>query len=194
MLMSSNSPTDAELLERSASDPRAYRLFYERWAETLTAHFYRRTWDVEVVADLLAETFAVAYTKRHKAFFIKSSAGPWLYRIAEYELKYFYRKQRVQTSMTEKLGVTVPVVDDESAERIVELVDLDAMRPLLLQAMESISASERDAVKFRVIEELDYRSISQKLSCSEQAARVRVHRGLANLAKFLEKGSFYVVE
>src|SRR3954447_14909210 len=53
--------TDAELIIASRRDPRAFRALYDRWAERLLAYFYRRVLDPEVAADLLAETFAVAY-------------------------------------------------------------------------------------------------------------------------------------
>jgi hypothetical protein len=57
--------TDAELLVASRHDPAAFRELYDRWAERLLAYFYRRVFDPEVAADLLAETFAVAFERRH---------------------------------------------------------------------------------------------------------------------------------
>jgi RNA polymerase sigma-70 factor (ECF subfamily) len=53
--------SDAELLIASRDDPAAFRELYDRWAERLLAYFYRRVLDPEVAADLLAETFAVAF-------------------------------------------------------------------------------------------------------------------------------------
>jgi hypothetical protein len=65
--------TDAELLVASRHDPAAFRELYDRWAERLLAYFYRRVFDPEVAADLLAETFAVAYERRHR---FRDMAGP----------------------------------------------------------------------------------------------------------------------
>ena len=43
-----------------------FRELYDRWAERLLAYFYRRVVDAEVAADLLAETFAVAFERRRR--------------------------------------------------------------------------------------------------------------------------------
>jgi DNA-directed RNA polymerase specialized sigma24 family protein len=57
---------DAELLACSGEDPEAFRLLYERWAEPLLGFCYRRAPDAEVALELVAETFAIAYAKRHR--------------------------------------------------------------------------------------------------------------------------------
>ena len=49
-----------------------------------------------------------------------------------------------------------------------------------------LTVGERDAVRLRVLEELDYRTIAARLGCSEGAARGRVHRGLVRLAQLME--------
>jgi hypothetical protein len=58
--------TDAELIVASRDDPLAFRELYDRWADRLLAYFYRRVFDAEVAADLLAETFAVAFERRRR--------------------------------------------------------------------------------------------------------------------------------
>ena len=57
---------DALLIVAWGDDPRAFRELYDRWAERLLAYFYGRVLDAEVAADLLAETFAVAYERRRR--------------------------------------------------------------------------------------------------------------------------------
>ena len=69
--------TDAELIVASRNDPRAFRELYDRWAERLLAYFYRRVFDAEVAADLLAETFAVAYERRTR-FRDVGKPGCWM--------------------------------------------------------------------------------------------------------------------
>lgn len=74
--------TDAELILASRDDPRAFRELYDRWAERLLAYFYRRVLDAEVAADLLAETFAVAFERRHKFRDVGRPGGAWRRRSA----------------------------------------------------------------------------------------------------------------
>jgi RNA polymerase sigma factor (sigma-70 family) len=72
-----------------------------------------------------------------------------------------------------------------SLERIEELVDAAQWRTALGEALAQLTTAERDAIRLRVIEQLDYATVAARLRCSEQAARARVHRGLARLATTL---------
>jgi Sigma-70 region 2 len=74
--------TDAELIVASTDDPRAFREPYDRWADPLLAFLYRRVLDAEVAADLLAESFAIAYEKRGRYRDTGPPGAAWLYGIA----------------------------------------------------------------------------------------------------------------
>jgi RNA polymerase sigma-70 factor, ECF subfamily len=182
----SDTPTDGELLRAAAHDPHAFRVLYDRWAKPLLAFCYRRTCDPEASLDLVAETFAIAYQKRHRYRDRGPGVGAWLYGIAARELAAYRRRQRVELRACRRLAVTVPPLDDASLERIEELVDAARWRAALGQALAGLTSAERDAVRLRVVDQLDYAAVAARLCCSEQAARARVHRGLARLAATLE--------
>jgi DNA-directed RNA polymerase specialized sigma24 family protein len=55
---------DEDLLVRSASEPEAFSVFYERRAKSVLRYFAHRTFDPETAADLTAETFAQAFAAR----------------------------------------------------------------------------------------------------------------------------------
>jgi RNA polymerase sigma-70 factor, ECF subfamily len=177
---------DAELIVASRHDPHAFRELYDRWAERLLAYFYIRVLDAEVAADLLAETFAVAYERRGRFRDIGRPGGAWLYGIASKELAHWFRRQAVDRRALQRLGLHVPPLDDESIARIEALVDVDARRADLVAALDQMSSLERDAVELRVVSELEYEEIATRLGCTEAAARVRVHRGLARLNRLME--------
>lgn len=179
--------SDAELIAASAGDPRAFRELYDRWAEPLLAYFYRRVYDPEVAADLLAETFAVAFEKRERFRDTGAPGGNWLYGIAGREVSRYFRRQRVRLRTVERLGFAVPVLDDESARAIADLVDRDERESKLADALTQMSPAERQAVELRVVGELEYPDIAVRLNCTQAAARVRVHRGLARLRRTLEE-------
>jgi DNA-directed RNA polymerase specialized sigma24 family protein len=88
--------TDAELLVASRHDPAAFRELYDRWAERLLAYFYRRVFDPEVAADLLAETFAVAYERRHRFRDMGRPGSAWLFGIAQKELAHWARHRAAE--------------------------------------------------------------------------------------------------
>ena len=178
--------SDAELIVASRQDPQMFRLLYDRWATRLLAYLYRRTLDPEAAADLMAETFAVAFARRHRFRDVGRPGGAWLYGIANKELSHWFRHEQAQTKALRRLGMRRPALDDESISRIEELADLAGYRTTLAEALSRLSAAERDAVQLRVVDELDYPLIAERLGCSEGAARVRVHRGLGRLATLLE--------
>ena len=178
--------TDAELLIASRDDPHAFRELYDRWADRLLAYFYRRTLDAEVAGDLLAETFAVAFERRRRFRDVGAPGGNWLYGIASKELSHWYRRQAVEQRAVRRLAIDVPALDDESIARIEALADMETYRVALAAALERMGPGERDAVQLRVVEEMDYAEIAGALRCTEAAARVRVHRGLARLNRLME--------
>lgn len=178
--------TDAELIRASRDDPRAFRRLYDRRADELLAYLYRRVLDAEVAADLLAETFAVAFAKRHRFRDRGTPGEAWLYGIARRELSHWYRHQRVERRALRRLGVQAPQLDAESIARMEAMVEIDGYRASLASALDGISASERDAVRLRVVSDLSYGQIAERLRCSEAAARTRVCRGLARLTELME--------
>jgi RNA polymerase sigma-70 factor (ECF subfamily) len=95
----------------------------------------------------------------------------------------------VERRAVRRLAIEVPALDDESIARIEALADMDARRSALAAALDQIGPGERDAVQLRVVEEMGYAEIAAALDCTEAAARVRVHRGLARLNRLLEVAS-----
>lgn len=178
--------TDAQLIVASRRDPARFRELYDRLAEDLLAYLYRRVFDAEVAADLLAETFAVAFERRHRFRDTGRPGAAWLYAIAARELSHWYRRQAVELRAARRLGLEVPALDDESIARIEALADVREDRAAVAAALAQLSDAERDAVELRVVDELGYREIAARLGCSEGAARTRVHRGLARLNRLME--------
>ena len=83
----------------------------------------------------------------------------------------------------------MPPLDDESIARIEALADMDDLPRRARRRAGPIGPGERDAVQLRVVEEMGYAEIASRLDCSEAAARVRVHRGLARLNRLMEVAS-----
>ena len=181
--------SDEELIVASRDDPSAFRELYDRWAEQILAYFVRRVLDVELAADLMAETFAAAYESRERFRDVGRPGGAWLYGIARRKLSHFYRHRKVEMQAARRLGMERAQIDDESAAEIAALVDRDERRVSAQAALIRLSAAEREAVELRVIDELDYDEISSRLQITTVAARTRVHRGLARLGQLMEAQS-----
>lgn len=178
--------SDAELLVASSTDPRAFRELYDRWAEPLLQYFARRVYDAEVAADLTAETFAVAYERRLRFRDIGRPGAAWLFGIASKELSRFFRRQEVELRAVRRLGLERPSLDEESERRISNLVGRDDHQAGIATALARLPRAARSAVELRVVEELSYEQIAERLGCRPEAARTRVYRGLMRLNELME--------
>jgi RNA polymerase sigma-70 factor, ECF subfamily len=178
--------SDAELLARSARDPEAFGIFYDRYAERLLIYFARRTWDAQEAADLTAETFAAAFAARRGYRDTGAPAFAWLLGIARHQLHRALRRRRIDDRARRRLGIERVALDDASLARIEELADLRATRAAVSAALEQLPPAMARAVELRVSEELPFAEVARRLDCTEGAARVRVTRGLQKLANLLE--------
>lgn len=161
-------PTDAELLAAARADASAFRAFYERYAERVYGYHLRRTRDADAAHDLTAETFAQAWLSRRR-FRDRAggSAGPWLFAIARNVLVDSVRRQRLERSACDRLGVAVEAHAEPDE--------------FWLDALDDLPDGQGDAVRLRVVDELEYEDVARELGTTQAAARVRVHRGLAAL-------------
>ncbi|MGH2910412.1 MAG: RNA polymerase sigma factor [Solirubrobacteraceae bacterium] len=170
---------DASLLAAARHDPGAFEDFYERYAEAVCGYFVRRTGSRSTAVELTAETFAQAWLVRARfRDQADGSAAPWVYGIARNVLLMSIRRGALERRATERLGLQArldrpqaleqPVPDSSWADGVDELLD-------------TLPAQQREAVRLRVVEDLEYADVARALGISSAAARVCVHRGLAAL-------------
>jgi RNA polymerase sigma-70 factor, ECF subfamily len=170
-------PSDAALL--AAADPDSFRTLYDRYVERVFGYFVRRSGDHEAAFDLTAETFAQAWIVRRRfRDEAAGSAAPWLFGIARNVLLMSVRRGRLERRAVERLGVAerldgpfeaaTAAPDERWAEDADELLD-------------ALPETQREAVRLRVVDQLEYDEVALALGTSTAAARVRVHRGLAAL-------------
>ena len=179
--------SDSELLTVSATEPAAFAVLYGRHAEDLLRYFARRTLDPEAAAELTAETFAQAFASRVTYRDTGANGVAWIYGVARHQLGRFFRSGRVDVAARRRLGMPERELPPDDYERIEDLVDFAPMRSAIADALESLREDHRDALRFRVIEQLSYPEVARRLSCSEDNARQRVSRGLRRLALVLQE-------
>ncbi len=172
---------DADLLRAAGSDPDAFRELYSRYSERLFRYFARRTGSEDSALELTAETFSRVWVMRGRFEDQRDgSVAPWLFGIARNVLLMSIRRGEVERrtatrlGVLERLGIEAPAAAPEPgwAEGADELLD-------------TLPLSQRDALRLRIIDELDYDEVAEALETSRSAARVRVHRGLAALRQRL---------
>jgi RNA polymerase sigma-70 factor (ECF subfamily) len=180
-------PTSTGALRRSARDPEAFAEFYAEHVESLLAYLLRRVYDADVALDIAHESFAQAYLARQRfRGSTDAEAAAWLYGIARRLLARYFRRSAVELRALSRLGLQAPRLDEAEEARLRELADLDELRAALRPELARLSSDQRDALRLRIVAELPYSEVAQRLGISEQAARARVSRGLKALARALD--------
>lgn len=169
------------------NDDDAFSAVYGREAERVLIFLVRRTLDVAVAADLMAETFALAFCSWSR---LRGRSDPevraWLFTVARRQLSRYLRRARVERRAVQRLGVRVPLLHEDDIAAIEERAGLAQLRIALGVELARLSREQQDALRLRVVEERPYPEVARVLGVSEQAARARVSRGLRALAGALE--------
>jgi RNA polymerase sigma factor (sigma-70 family) len=179
--------TDSELLVASREDPESFTELYQRHAEDILRYVARRTLDPEAAAELTAETFAQAFASRQTYTDTGVNGVAWLYGVARHQLGRFFRAGRVDSSARRRLGMPERSLPPEDYERIEDLVDFVPIKDALVEALETLSNDQREALNLHVIAGLAYPEVARRLACTEDNARQRVSRGLRRLAIVLQE-------
>jgi RNA polymerase sigma factor (sigma-70 family) len=173
---------DAELILRSSREPELFGALFERHAEPMLAFFARHTLDAETAAELVAETFAEAFSSRSRFRDQGVDGAGWLYGIGKHLLSRYFRTGAVEARARRRLGMPERTVNDDDYERIEELIDFERVGDVILEALSTLPEEQRRAVRLRVIDGSSYRRVAETLGCTEPTARARVSRGLRRIA------------
>jgi RNA polymerase sigma-70 factor (ECF subfamily) len=178
--------TDALLLRESRGRPDAFVEVCERHAADL-AGWLRREVGADAADDLLAETFARAWFHRRRFRDLGSgSAGPWLQGIAQNVVREYRRHGAIEARAVRRLGIALPGAADATDDGEEQLAAASAYGELG-PAVEALPADQREALELRVVDDLDYAEIGNRLHIATATARTRVHRALKVLRARTER-------
>ena len=172
--------------KRSGDDKTSFEGLYDRVAERVLIYLARRVRDPDAAAELWAECWAAAFESWSRC----RASGPaeaeaWMFGVARNQLAAYYRTGAIQRRALEKLGWTAPSLGVDEREWIDRALDVELLSPALEEALLELPQKRRQAVQLRVVEDLPYDAIAERLGCSEQTARAHVSRGLRRLERVL---------
>ena len=178
-----DSPSDAELIRASLTDPDRFAEVFNRHYETIR-RFAQRRLGMDVGEELAAQTFESAFRSRGRFDDRYRSARPWLFGIATNLIN---NERRAERTRLRALGRT-PVEPHVSASPF-DAVDarFDASRlagPLGL-ALAELDPRERDVVLLMAWGELDYAEIGIALGIPIGTFRSRMHRARRRLRELV---------
>lgn len=181
-------PSDAELIRASLTRPEEFAGVFDRHADEIHAYVGRRL-GPEHADDVTAETFLLAFRKRHRYDLTRDDARPWLYGIAG---KLISGHRRAETRRLKAFARMANRDGEPSGggspeeERSAERASAAALRPALAAALARLSAAERDLLLLIAWAELSYEETAEALGVPIGTVRSRLHRIRAKLRRHLD--------
>jgi RNA polymerase sigma-70 factor (ECF subfamily) len=180
--------SDEALVQRAVREPAAFADVYRRHGAAIERRLRLLTRDAHVAGELTAETFAEALAGAAGYDPARGPVGAWLHGIARHRWLTWLRERGagdralLRTAMRER---DAEPAETEAIERALSLPRApDAVRAALTR----LTPTLRDAVLLRVVGELSHAEIAARLGTSPGTVRVRVLRGLRQLAAALDVG------
>lgn len=167
--------TDAELLQRSASDPAVFGGLFDRHGVAVRRYVVRRV-GISAGEDLAAEVFVRAFRARSKYRVERESALPWLLGVANRVISEHRRIERRRLATIERLLVE----DRELASSADAGLTLEVVR-----ALRRLPAAYRDTLLLLVWGELSRAEVAAALGVSVGTVNSRIARARKRLASDL---------
>lgn len=163
--------------------PQNFLGFYERHYEEILNYLFRRTWDREQAADLTSETFVQALRWVQRAGPLELKVRPWLYQVATRCHLQHARRQRRWHQRLPLLGHLSKSLEANIREELLQKQECAWLHRRLLELPER----DKTPLMLRFFEDLPYDEIAEVLQITPVAARSRVSRALARLARRLQE-------
>jgi RNA polymerase sigma factor (sigma-70 family) len=150
-----------------------FRALYQRTRPRIVAYALRRTSSHEDAADIVAETFEIAWRR-----FDEVPSGQdgllWLYVTARYVLANHGRRIRRRDDITVRLANELRAIP-----RREEATDEQGI--VMRACLDALSADDREVLMLSGWEGLGATEVGRVLGCSSAAARIRLHRARGRL-------------
>lgn len=170
--------SDAEVLGRSANEPEAFTVLFDRHFGAVHRYLARRL-GRDVADDLAAETFVRAFERRSKYRPETESALPWLLGIAAKLAAGRRRDERRQLRAYAREAARRQFGQHEPAEFSEALARVDSARiwPVLIEAVMNLRRHERDVMLLHAWTDLAYEELATVLDIPVGTVRSRLNRG-----------------
>lgn len=178
-------PTDADLLRRSETEPELFHRFVDRHFRPIHRYLHRRV-GRDLADDLSAEVFALAFEQRTRCQFADGSALPWLYGIATNLARRHWRSETRRLRAYARTGVDEATDHEES--RSLSRLDASGCGAALAAILAALPRKQREALMLYAIADLSYEEIGLALEAPLGSVKTWLHRARATARHQLERG------
>jgi RNA polymerase sigma-70 factor (ECF subfamily) len=162
----------------SDDDPADLAAMFARHARPLLRYCASRV-GPDAAEDIVAETFAIAYSQRQRFDPARASALTWLYGIAT-NVTHRHRRTELRTYRAYAKGAA-DVVEQTFADRAAARADAHLGRRRVAAALAKLPARQRDVLLLYAIAELEYAEIAVALDIPLGSVQSSLHRARTKL-------------
>ncbi|MGP4098097.1 RNA polymerase sigma factor [Nonomuraea sp. KM90] len=165
---------DASVMSESLRRPERFAILYDRYFEEIYRYLAARL-RTEAADDLAAETFLIAFRKRHTYDAGLGAVRPWLYGIAT---KLVAGHRRGVTRMLAAFRRARPAdpVEAGPEDRVPSRVDAASVRGPLAGALAALSPGDRDVLLLVAVAGLSYEEVAESLGIPPGTVGSRLNR------------------
>lgn len=161
-----------------ASPEERFTALFERTRLPLLAYAVRRVADPSEAADVVAETYLVAW-RRLDDVPAGDEARPWLFGVARRVLANHHRGERRRVALADRLR-------NHLVEEVVPVFELVEEAPVV-RAMRGLPEDDQELLRLVAWEELARDEIAVAMGLSRATVRVRLHRARKRLEKLMDE-------
>ncbi len=158
------------------SDERRFERFYYAHHDRVAAYLLSRT-DRDSAQDALARTFEIAWRRFDE---VPAQQLPWLLGVARRTVAGQRRAQGRREALLDRIAAGAPIAAHDQADRLAD-------RQLVAQALQRLTAPQREALLLVAWDGLTQQEAAIVLACSRVAFAVRLHRARQRLSAVLEE-------
>jgi RNA polymerase sigma-70 factor (ECF subfamily) len=171
---------DAEIFRESVDDPEHFVEIFERYYNPLLRYARQRIGH-DIGEEIAERTILIAFERRATYDKRYPSAKGWLYGIATNLIKHHLRDERTHLSALGRLPTDPDLEDIVDADKL----DAERDRPALVEALDLLSAGDREAFLLSVLADLTYPEIALAMDIPTGTVRSRIHRARLQLREQL---------
>jgi RNA polymerase sigma factor (sigma-70 family) len=177
-----SSEADADVVERSLTDPAAFAFVFHRHFVAVHRYLHRRA-GRDIADELAAETFKIALETRERWSRSSPTMRPWLLGIATNLLRRHRRVEATRLRKIARVGADEWAVLDDAG--VVERADAARGRAALAAALAVLSPADRDVVALIALGELGYEEAAEALGVPVGTVGSRMNRARRLLREVL---------
>ncbi|MFG2004078.1 RNA polymerase sigma factor [Spirillospora sp. NPDC048911] len=172
-------PDDAELIAWSRSEPERFAPLFHRHAPLIHRYIARRL-SADAADDLMAETFLIAFRRRHRYDLDRADARPWLYGIATNLIARHRAAEVRKYRLLERVGPGGHPAED-MGDAVVDRVAAQSLHGPLAGTLADLPARVRNVLLLVAWADLSYEEVAEALDVPVGTVRSRLHRARRRL-------------